>query len=178
MTNEQQIITNEQLQAVPSRLEILETELKKAKEKKDLCEVLSTLVLIYQEKDYQEYRENKQKKSFYLSNFIKNEFIIRSATAGCKKASIKLNAQAVRAITGLGFLVEDGSLEFSFKPLDKKTYLVSFKINPDKMSNGTIYNYNEQFNLNIPLNERKEVFPDEEQYDNNFTAFSVQKIIL
>lgn len=156
----------------------LENLLEAIKNSKSEYEQISNLILYNQEKDYQEYKEGKEKKSFYLSNFIKDEFIIRSANAGCKKASIKLTPQAVRAIVGLGFLVEDHSLEFSFKPLDKTTYLVTFKINSENMSNGQIFHYNDTYNLEIPMNEAKEIIPDEERYNNNFTQFSVQKIVL
>lgn len=140
-------------------------------------EYMSAIICYLQQKDINEYKANKANKSYFLSRFIKNEMVVRSAKAGCTKAHFKLNTQATKALIGLGFLVEDGSVIFSIKPLDRKTYQVTFKLFSENLTNRQIYFYNSEYELNIPLNENKEVLPDEERYDNNFSATSVLKII-
>lgn len=141
-------------------------------------EYISALILLLQQKDYNEYTSGVQNKSYFLSTFIKDEIIIRSAKKGCTKASFKISTQAARALIGLGFLVEDGSIQWSLKPLDKKTYLFSFKLYSENLKNAQIYYYNSQYpDINIPLNEEKEVIPDEEQYENNFTASNIIQLI-
>lgn len=140
-------------------------------------EYMSAVILHLQQKDINEYKAGKQNKSYFLSRFIKNEMVVRSAKAGCTKAHFKLNAQAAKALLGLGFIIEDGSISFSIKPLDRKTYMVTFKLYSENLTNNQIYFYNSQFDLNIPLNENKEVIPEEEQYDNNFTATNILQLI-
>lgn len=140
-------------------------------------EYMSAVILHLQQKDINEYKAGKQNKSYFLSRFIKNEMVVRSAKAGCTKAHFKLNVQAAKALLGLGFIIEDGSISFSIKPLDRKTYMVTFKLYSENLTNNQIYFYNSQFDLNIPLNENKEVIPEEEQYDNNFTATNILQLI-
>lgn len=140
-------------------------------------EYMSAVILHLQQKDINEYKAGKQNKSYFLSRFIKNEMVVRSAKAGCTKAHFKLNAQAAKALLGLGFIIEDGSISFSIRPLDRKTYLITFKLYSENLTNNKIYFYNSQFDLNIPLNENKEVIPEEEQYDNNFTATNILQLI-
>lgn len=140
-------------------------------------EYMSAVILHLQQKDINEYKNGKQNKSYFLSRFIKNEMVVRSAKAGCTKAHFKLNVQAAKALLGLGFIIEDGSISFSIKPLDRKTYMITFKLYSENLTNNQIYFYNSQFDLNIPLNENKEVIPEEEQYNNNFTATNILQLI-
>lgn len=140
-------------------------------------EYMSAIICYLQQKDINEYKANKANKSYFLSRFIKNEMVVRSAKAGCTKASFKLNVQATKALIGLGFLVEDNSIVFSIKPLDRKTYQVTFKLFSENMTNNQIYFYNSEYDLNIPLNENKEVVAEDEMYDNNFTATNILKIM-
>lgn len=148
-----------------------------AKKAKDEEAYMSAVILHLQQKDINEYKAGKQNKSYFLSRFIKNEMVVRSAKAGCTKAHFKLNVQAAKALLGLGFIIEDGSISFSIRPLDRKTYMITFKLYSENLTNNQIYFYNSQFDLNIPLNENKEVIPEEEQYDNNFTATNILQLL-
>lgn len=132
---------------------------------------LSTLILLYQQQDINEFLEFGKGKSYHLSRFIKNEMIVRSARSGCNKAYFYLNNKAVKALAGVAFLVEDGTLMFSIRPIDRQLFLVTCKIFSENMSNAQIYMYNAEYDLNIPLNTEKEKeLPQEEQYlDTGFT---------
>lgn len=139
---------------------------------------LSNEIIRLQELDIQEHNNNvpRSQRKYHVSNFVKTEMILRSADKGCKKASFKLQTQAVRALIGLGFLVEDNTLQFSLKPCDRQTWLVTFKVYSENMSNAQIYYLNSTYGANIPENEVKEVLPDEEQYDG--TGFLRSKKII
>lgn len=157
-----------------------ETETKK-EEPEEITEemALSKEILRLQELDLEEHNNevpNNQRK-YHVSNFIKTEMIIRSAEKGCKKASFKLQTKAVRALLGLGFLVENNTLQFSLKPCDRHTWLVTFRIYSENMSNAQIFYFNSIYGTNIPLNEEKEELPEEEQYDGSGFIRS-KKIIL
>lgn len=141
------------------------------------CDKLSATILVLQQKDYEEFLNGIKNKSYFLSTFFKNELVIRSAQNGCKKASFNLTTQATKAIMGLGFIVEDNAIDFTIRPLDRNTWKISCVIHSENMSNAQIYFYNAEFNLNIPLNEAKEIIPEEEQYENNFTQQKILKII-
>ena len=152
-------------------------ELKTANEKqKTKLDVLSEKIIELQQKDIDEYQNEVKKKSYFLSRFIKTEMIIRSAQLGCSKATFKLNAKATRALMGLGFIVEDGTLSFTAKALDRNTFLISFKLYSDKLSNAQIYYYNATYDLNIPLNDEIEIIPDDEQIDDGFIKQNVLRI--
>ena len=140
------------------------------------ADALSVEILRLQLLDIEEYTNQVKKKSYHLSRFIKNEMVIRSAKAGCTKASFKLHVKAARAVLGLGFITEDGTLTFNLKPLDRSTYLISFKIFSEKMRNAQIHWYNTNFDLNIPLNKEIEVFPDDEQFDCGYIQSRIVKI--
>ena len=143
-------------------------------------EYMSALILYLQQKDINEFKaaDQKKKKSYYLARFLKNEMIVRSAKNGCKNTSFNLSTQAAKAILGVSFLIEDGSLSYYIKPLDRHTHQLIFKLNENNLSNAQIYYYNTEYNLNIPEHEEKEIMPDEEQIaDNNFTATNILKII-
>lgn len=140
-------------------------------------EYMSAIIQYLQQKDINEYKADKANKSYFLSRFIKNEIVVRSAKAGCTKINFKLNVQATKALIGLGFLIEDGSIAFSIKPLDRKTYMVTAKLYSENLTNAQIFYYNSEYELNIPLNENKEVIPDEEQYENNFTASNILQLM-
>ena len=139
-------------------------------------EKLSVQILRLQLMDIEEFNNQVKKKSYHLSRFIKNEMVIRSAQVGCAKTSFKVTSKAVRALIGLGFIIEDGSLTFSFKPLDRHTYAVTFKLHSEKMRNAQIHWYNSTFDLNIPLNKEIEIFPDDEQFDFGFQSTQIVKI--
>lgn len=143
-------------------------------------EYISALILYLQQKDINEFKstDKKKKKSYHLARFIKDEMIVRSARNGCKNSSFNLSTQAAKAILGVSFLVEDGSISYYIKPLDRHTHQLIFKLNENNLSNAQIYFYNSEYNLNIPEHEEKEIMPDEDQIaDNNFTATNVLKII-
>ena len=143
-------------------------------------EYMSALILYLQQKDINEFKstDKKKKKSYHLARFLKNEMIVRSAKNGCKNTSFNLSTQAAKAVLGVSFLIEDGSLSYYIKPLDRQTHQLIFKLNESNLSNAQIYYYNTEYNLNIPKHEEKEIMPDEEQIaDNNFTATNVLKII-
>ena len=198
--------TNEQktpLERINDRLTEITAEIKKEQEKKEKLlkdiknkkdktnehnelvatilqyqdEVMSLLILQAQQKDFEELNSGKQRRSYFLSNFIKNEMIVRCARNGGAKTYFKINRDAAKALIGLGFLVEDGSLNFSISPLDKETFKISFKMYSENMKNNVIMYYNNTYDLNIPLNSEKEIYSDEEQYLNNFTATSIINII-
>ena len=199
-------ISNEQktpLERINDRLAEITSEIKKEQEKKEKLlkdlknkkdktnehneliasilqyqeEVMSLLILQAQQKDFEELNSGKQRRSYFLSNFIKNEMIVRCARNGGAKTYFKVNRDAAKALIGLGFLVEDGSLNFSINPLDKETFKISFKMYSENMKNNVIMYYNNTYDLNIPLNPEKEIYSDEEQYLNNFTATNIIKII-
>lgn len=191
------------LERINDRLAEITAEIKKEKEKKEKLlkdvknkkektnehnelvatilqyqdEVMSLLILQAQQKDFEELNSNKQRRSYFLSNFIKNEMIVRCARNGGAKTYFKVNRDAAKALIGLGFLVEDGSLNFSINPLDKETFKISFKMYSENMKNNVIMYYNNTYDLNIPLNPEKEIYSDEEQYLNNFTATNIINII-
>ena len=137
-----------------------ETEKEKPKTEE---EALSDMILKLQQKDLDEYINDVKRRGFYLSKFFKTELIVRSAEKGCTKTTFKINSQAAKAIIGLAFIVEDGAITFALTPLDRHTYQVSCRLNSSKLNNTQIVYYNTTYNLNIPLNEKKEVFEDEEQ---------------
>ena len=199
-------LSNEQktpLERINNRLAEITAEIKKEQEKKEKLskdlknkkdktnehndivatilqyqdEVMSLLILQAQQKDFEELNSGKQRRSYFLSNFIKNEMIVRCARNGGAKTYFKVNRDAAKALIGLGFLVEDGSLNFSINPLDKETFKISFKMYSENMKNNVIMYYNNTYDLNIPLNSEKEVYSDEEQYLNNFTATNIINII-
>lgn len=141
---------------------------------------MSALIMYLQQKDINEFKttEKGKKKNYYLARFLKDEMIVRSAKNGCKNSSFTLSTQAAKAVLGVSFLVEDGTISYYIKPLDRQTQQVIFKLNENNMSNAQIYYYNSEYSLNIPLHEEKEILPDEEQIaDNNFTATNILKII-
>lgn len=143
-------------------------------------EYMSALILYLQQKDINEFKttDKNKKKSYHLARFLKNEMIVRSARNGCKNSSFNLSTQAAKAVLGVSFLTEDGSISYYIKPLDRHTHQLIFKLNESNLSNAQIYFYNSEYNLNIPEHEEKEIMPDEEQIaDNNFTATNVLKII-
>lgn len=126
--------------------------------------------------DREEYRNGVQTKSYYLSTFLKDEMICRSARAG-KAQQIQLHKYCLQSLTGLGFLVEDKSLVFTLTPLDREIWALKFKLHSENMKNAVITAYNSKYDLNIPLNDEKEIFPDEEQImDNNFTTINILKL--
>lgn len=142
----------------------LDKETEKEKEKpKTEEEALSDMILNLQQKDLDEYANNIKKRSYFLSKFFKTELIVRSAEKGCTKTTFKINTQAAKAIIGLAFIVEDGAITYALTPLDRHTYQVSCRLNSSKLNNAQIMYYNTTYNLNIPLNEKKEVFEDDEQ---------------
>lgn len=146
---------------------LIEEPTAEPKEKKELTEeeALSMMILQLQQKDIDEYNNNVKKRSYFLSRFFKTELIVRSAEKGCTKTTFKINTAAAKAVIGLSFIVEDGALTFALTPIDRYTYQVSCRVNSSKMNNSQIIYYNTTYNLNIPLNEQKEVFEDEDQID-------------
>lgn len=163
-----------------SRLERLKENLigLTEKEKPTEEELLSATILLLQQKDYEEYNNGIKNKHYYLSNFMRKEFIIRSAEKGCKKATFKINIQATKALVGLGFMVEDNTVNFTLRPLDRKTYLVTCLLKSENMNNAQICFYNTEYGLNIPLNEQKEIIPEEEQYEDDiFIKYTKQNIL-
>lgn len=163
-----------------TRLEQLKENLKNLSkdEKATEEELLSATILLLQQKDFEEYQNGIKNKNYFLSNFMRKEFIIRSAEKGCTKATFKLNTQATKALIGLGFIVEDGAITFNLRPLDRNTYLVSCKINSSNMNNAQIHYYNSEYDLNIPLNEQKEIIPEDEQFEDDvFAKCTKQNII-
>lgn len=160
--------TEQELPTPKTRLEILKENyetLKKTSEEK--AEIISALILYLQELDIEEYRRG-ERKNYNLMKFIKNEFVILSAQKGCQTASLELNTQAAKALCGLAIITEDNTITYNLIPLNRKRFLVKFKINSEQMRNCDIYYYNETFNLNIPLNERnQESIPDDEQFQQD-----------
>lgn len=151
-------------------------ELQKNPETQDY-QLLSAKILMLQQQDFEEYQAGIKNKSYFLSSFFKKELIIRSAEKGCKKASFQLETAAAKAICGLAFIVEDNTVNFTLTPLDRSIYKITCILHSENMSNAQIYFYNTEYNLNIPLNEQKEIIPDEECYDNNFTQPEIIEII-
>lgn len=148
-------------------------------------EALSEMILKLQQKDLDEYANNIKKRSYFLSKFFKTELIVRSAEKGCTKTTFKINTQAAKAIIGLAFIVEDGAITFALTPLDRYTYQISCRLNSSKLNNAQIMYYNTTYNLNIPLNEKKEVFEDEdrinkEDYDEETNRYfrSISRLYL
>lgn len=141
----------------------LDKEEEKKEKPKTEEEALSEMILKLQQKDLDEYTNDVKRRGFYLSKFFKTELIVRSAEKGCTKTTFKINSQAAKAIIGLAFIVEDGAITFALTPLDRHTYQVSCRLNSSKLNNAQIMYYNTTYNLNIPLNEKKEVFEDDEQ---------------
>lgn len=163
-----------------SRLERLKENLIGLTEKEKLTEeeLLSATILLLQQKDYEEYKNGIKNKHYYLSNFMRREFIIRSAEKGCKKASLIVNAQAAKAIIGLGFLVENNTIQFSLRPIDRLAYVVTCIVKSENMSNAQICFYNAEYGLNIPMNEQKEIIPEEQQYEDDvFSKYTKQNIL-
>lgn len=176
--NELEKALEQEVPTTITKTEQLQQQFNELRKKQGVSEedYLSALILLLQQKDYDEYVAGTP-KSYYLSTFFKNELVIRSAKKGCTKTSFKISTQAAKAIIGLSFLTEDGSIQWSLKPLDKKTYLISFKLYSENMTNAQIHFFNSNFDLNIPPNEEIEVCPDEEQYENNFTQSNILQLI-
>jgi hypothetical protein len=125
--------------------------------------------------DREEFRSDVKQKHYYLSTFLKDEMIVKSAKAG-KAQQIQLHKYCLQSLTGLGFLVEDKSLAFNLTPLDREIWTLKFKLNSENMRNAQIYYYNNKYDLNIPMNDEKKVVPDEETFDNNFTQVNILKL--
>ena len=180
MTKEKPALETALEQPQKTRLEQLkENILQLSKDEKATEENLqSATILLLQQKDFEEYQNGIKNKNYFLSNFMKKEFIIRSAEKGCKKATFKINVQAAKALVGLGFMVEDNTVNFTLRPLDRKTYLVSCLVKSENMNNAQICFYNAEYNLNIPMNEQKEVIPEDEQYEDDvFAKYTKQNIL-
>lgn len=180
MTKEKTALETALEQPQKTRIEQLKENLKNLSkdDKATEEELLSATIILLQQKDFEEYQNGIKNKNYFLSNFMRKEFIIRSAEKGCSKATFKLNTQAAKALVGLGFIVEDGAVQFTLKPLDRNTYLVSCKINSSNMNNAQIHYYNNEYNLNIPPNEPKEIIPEDEQYEDDiFVKCTKQNII-
>lgn len=150
--------------------------MKEQKEQITEQNILSEEIIKLQNLDLQEYEEQVKNRGYHLSRFIKREMIVRSAQAGCAQTSFKVNAKAARALIGTAFITEDGSLSYFIKPLDRDTFVISFKMNSSKMTNAQIYWYNATYDLNIPLNEEIETCPDDEQIDTGFIKSKILKI--
>lgn len=180
MTTEKTALDTALEQPQKTRLEQLkENILQLSKDEKATEEdLLSATILLLQQKDFEEYQNGIKNKNYFLSNFMKKEFIIRSAEKGCKKATFKINVQAAKALVGLGFMVEDNTVNFTLRPLDRKTYLVTCLLKSENMNNAQICFYNTEYDLNIPMNEQKEVVPEDEQYEDDvFSKYTKQNII-
>lgn len=163
-----------------TRLEQLKENLKNLSKDKKATEeeLLSATILLLQQKDFEEYQNGIKNKNYFLSNFMKKEFVIRSAEKGCKKATFKINVQAAKALVGLGFMVEDNTINFTLRPLDRKTYLITCLVKSENMNNAQICFYNAEYGLNIPMNEQKEIIPEDEQYEDDIFAKCTKQNIL
>ena len=121
----------------------------KAKEKS-----LSDWIIEAYEKDLEETKANIKNKSMFTSNLIKSEIINRCSDG--TKAKFKLNKQATLILCRYAYIVEKGDILFSITPLDRETFLITCKVDTEKMNNAQITYYNISLNLNIPLNEEIE----------------------
>ena len=148
----------------------VQEDLKKAIKSKNTHEILSNYILYYQQKDLIEYQEEKETKSYYLSNFIKKEMIKRFVDNNYKKTSFTISTKATKALVGLAFIVQDNTFSFELKPLDKETYLLSFIIKFENMKNNLINWYNNELVLDIPLN------PEIEEEKDDFELWAEQQL--
>lgn len=152
-----------------SRYQFLIEQFKKMQEdeKTEKYLIFSQYLLILQERDIEEYRLGLDKQ-YHLTNYMRKEMIIRSAQKGCTMQSLVLTTAAARAIIGLGFLIESKYIAFNLTPIDRERYLLKFKLKSEHMSNRDIYYYNNEFDLNIPLNEKNsEIKPDEYEWQQD-----------
>lgn len=150
--------------------------LKLAQQEQDKIKFYTVLIMLMSFKDRQEYTNNVAKKSYFLSTFIRDEFITKGAE-DAKTHSITIHRYALMALTGLGFLVEDKVFTYNLTPMDREFWQLKFKVDSSAMKNSQICYYNSKYELNIPQNEEKETVPDEEQYDCGFIKSEILKLI-
>ena len=124
---------------------------------------ITDVIVDLQQKDYQEFLDKVKRKSYHLVNWLKKEMICRAYKGG--KHNFKVSAKAARALIGCGIITEDRAIQYTITPLDRDTFDVTFKINPENISNGQIIFYNREFELNLPLNKEVEVEDDFDNYD-------------
>lgn len=117
----------------------------------------------------------KGKKSNKVANFVRDEMIAKSFACGCKKTYIQCSIKSARAIVGLAFLINNGSLDFYLKPIDSKTYYLYFRFFSECLSNSEITAINERLLLNIPLNEKEQ---QEQEFEKDVFQIEEEKQII
>lgn len=117
----------------------------------------------------------KGKKGNKVANFVRDEMIAKSFNCGYKKTYITCNIKSARAIVGLAFLINNGSLDFYLKPIDSKTYNLYFRFFSECLSNSEITSINNRLLLNIPLNEKEE---QQQEYEKDIFQLEEEKQII
>lgn len=126
-------------------------------------ESLSNQILLLSHSDIAEWEEEKPDKNFFLSNWLKEESILRAykQTNGTKTTTVcfAVNKQAAQTVLGLGFM-QSNWLDFNIKP-EKNYTIIQCTILFDNMTNNIRETMNRKLDINIPLDSNTKNYKDE-----------------
>ena len=139
------------------------------KDKKEFqIKSLSNLIMLHNFNDLIEWEQEKNPKSYFLTNFLRDEAILRAykknKLANYIEIEMAITKPASRCLIGLGFM-QSNYMELLIKPC-KEFNIIRISITPDNITNAQREYLNRKYEIDIPLTaEQKQLEDDLNLFD-------------